>query len=112
MQEATKKELWQVKTMVRQALIRYPDTRNNDDLLYFQVCKLWAWHIGVEINTLHFATVFLGNPLEFPSYKSVERLRRIVQRQEPELQARKATKAGRKLKEADYVEYARKERTR
>lgn len=108
MQQATKQEIREVKAAVRKVLERHPYTRNDDDALYYKVCKERAAQIGVDISTLHFSTVFLGNPLKFPKYESVVRLRRMVQRQEPELQAEDQTKTNRSKKEADMAEYARK----
>lgn len=108
MQATTKQELREVKATVRQVLEAHPYTRNDDDALYYKVCKERAAQIGIDIGTVHFATAFLGNPLGFPKYESVVRLRRMVQRQEPELQAKKQTKGNRAKKEADMVEYARK----
>lgn len=108
MQQATKQELREVKAAVRRTMERYPYTRSDDDALYYKVCKERAAQIGVDINTVHFSSVFLGNPLKFPRYESVVRLRRMVQRQEPDLQADKRTKGNRAKKEADMVEYSRK----
>lgn len=110
MQAQTQQELREVKAMVRHTLTEHPVTRSDDDALYYKICKERARQIGVDISTLHFSTVFLGNPLGFPRYESVVRMRRMVQREQPDLQAEKPVKDGRKLKEADMVEYARKKR--
>lgn len=107
MQKATKQEIREVKAMVRKALTDRPETRGNDDALYYWVCKERAKEIGVDMGHLHFAVVFLGNPLHFPRYESVVRMRRMIQRQEPELQAETRTRANRSKKEADMVECAR-----
>lgn len=88
-------------------LAECPAARVSDDALYYKICKERAAELGIDISTLHFSTVFLGNPLNFPRYESVVRLRRMVQRAEPELQADEKTKANRKRKEADCVQYAR-----
>lgn len=107
MQATTRQELREVKTQVRRILTEHPATRGSDDALYYKICKERAAENGIDIRTLHFATVFLGNPLNFPKYESVVRLRRMVQRQEPELQAPQPTKHNRARKEADMVEFAR-----
>lgn len=112
MQKATKQELRKVKSLVRMILAECPSTRGDDNKLYYTVCKVCALQQGIDIRTIHFATVFLGNPLNFPRFESVVRMRRMIQRQQPELQAKERVKAGRALKEADYVKYARKERKR
>ena len=107
MQETTKQELREVKATVRQVLQDHPQTRSNDDALYYQVCKRHAQQIGVDLNALHFSVVFLGNPFGFPKYESVVRLRRMEQRQNPEL-LDPETAANRAKKEADFVELARR----
>ena len=107
MQESTKQEIKQVKAAVRRILTHHPATRKDDNALYFRVCKEHAERIGVDINEVHFPTVFLGNPLDFPKYESVVRLRRMVQRKNPDLLDPVAA-ANRKKKEADMVELARK----
>jgi hypothetical protein len=106
MQEMTRKEIREVKATVRQVLHDHPQTRGNDDALYYQVCKRHAQQIGVDLRQLHFSTVFLGNPFGFPKYESVARLRRMEQRQNPDLLDPVAA-ANRAKKEADMVELAR-----
>lgn len=107
MQEATKQELREVKATVRRVLEDHPQTRGNDDALYYQVCKRHAQEIGVDLRRLHFSAVFLGNPFGFPKYESVVRLRRMEQRQNPDLLDPVAA-ANRAKKEADMVELARR----
>lgn len=107
MQRATRQELKEIKATVRQVLERHPYTRGDDNALYYQVCKRHAKQIGVDLHALHFSTVFLGNPLGFPKYESVVRLRRMEQRQNPDLLDPVAA-ANRAKKEADMVELARK----
>lgn len=108
MQATTRQELREVKAQVRQVLADHPAARGCDDTLYYKICKERAAQNGIDIRTVHFSTVFLGNPLNFPKYESVVRLRRMVQRQEPELQAPQPVKHNRGRKEADMVEYARR----
>lgn len=107
MQEMTRKELHQVKATVRQVLHDHPQTRGNDDALYYQVCKRHAQQIGLDLHRLHFSAVFLGNPFGFPKYESVVRLRRMEQRQNPDL-LDPETAANRAKKQADFVELARR----
>ena len=107
MQRATKKEITEIKGTVRQVLQERPATRSDDNALYYHVCKQHARQIGVDLHALHFSTVFLGNPLGFPKYESVVRLRRMEQRQNPDL-LDPVTAANRAKKEADMVELARR----
>lgn len=109
MQEMTKREMQEVKALVRAMLIVYPETRDNDDLLYHRICSEKAAQAGVDIRTVHFSTVFLGNPLDFPRYASVVRYRRMIQRAQPELEGSRAVTDNRRKKEADMVELARSE---
>lgn len=107
MQQMTKRELQAVKATVRQVLEERPHTRADDNALYYHVCKAHAREIDVDLHRLHFGTVFLGNPFNFPKYESVVRMRRMVQRKEPELLDPEAA-ANRAKKEADMVELARR----
>jgi hypothetical protein len=106
MQQATRQEIKQVKAAVRRVLQDHPATRADDNALYYHVCKRHAQQIGVDLHALHFSTVFLGNPLGFPKYESVVRLRRMEQRKDPDL-LDPETAANRAKKEADMVELAR-----
>ena len=107
MQRATRQELKEIKGTVRQVLETHPATRADDNALFYHVCKVHARQIGVDLHALHFSTVFLGNPLGFPKYESVVRLRRMEQRQNPDL-LDPVTAANRAKKEADMVELARR----
>jgi len=107
MQQATRQELKEIKATVRQVLQVHPHARADDNALYYHVCKRHAQQIGVDLHAVHFPTVFLGNPLGFPKYESVVRLRRMAQRQNPDLLDPVAA-ANRAKKEADMVELARK----
>ena len=107
MQKATRQELKEIKGTVRQVLQNHPPARRDDNALYYLVCKQHAKQIGVDLHALHFSTVFLGNPLGFPKYESVVRLRRMEQRQNPDLLDPVAA-ANRAKKEADMVELARR----
>lgn len=107
MQQATKQEIREIKGTVRQVLQDHPYTRGDDNALYYHVCKRHAQQIGVDLHAVHFPTVFLGNPLGFPKYESVVRLRRMEQRQNPDLLDPVAA-ANRAKKERDMVELARR----
>jgi hypothetical protein len=107
MQATTKQEIKEIKAKVRRVLEDHPAARSSDDVLYYKVCKEHAKQIGVDLTRLHFSTVFLGNPFGFPKYESVVRLRRMEQRQNPDLLDPVAA-ANRAKKEADMVELARK----
>ena len=107
MQQSTRQELKEIKATVRQVLQDHPHARGDDNALYYLVCKQHARQIGVDLHALHFSTVFLGNPLKFPKYESVVRLRRMEQRANPDLLDPVAA-ANRAKKERDMVELARR----
>lgn len=107
MQQQTRQEIRDIKATVRQVLEQHPQARQDDNTLYYHVCKRHAARIGVDLHAVHFPTVFLGNPLGFPKYESVVRLRRMVQRTDPDL-LDPETAANRAKREADFVELARK----
>ena len=106
MQQATRAEIGEIKNTVRRVLKEHPATRTDDNALFYHVCKHHAAQIGVDLHALHFPTVFLGNPLGFPKYETVVRLRRFAQRENPDL-LDPETAANRAKKEADMVELAR-----
>lgn len=108
MQEQTKKELRDIKAIVRAVLQDEPEARQNDDTLYFMVCKRVMESQGISIYRLTFVQAFQGDGCGLPKYESVVRLRRMVQRAHPELQPQEPVKDGRAKREADFVEYARK----
>lgn len=110
MQQATRQEIKEIKGTVRQVLQDHPYTRADDNALYYHVCKHHARRINVDLHAVHFPTVFLGNPLGFPKYESVVRLRRMEQRANPDLLDPVAA-ANRAKKEADMVELARRKGT-
>ena len=108
MQEQTKKELRDIKAIVRAVLQDEPQARQNDDTLYFMVCKRVMESQGISVYRLTFVQAFQGDGCGLPKYESVVRLRRMVQRANPELQPQKTVKDNRAKREADFAEYARK----
>ena len=70
-----------LKMQERVALIMntYPETRDDDKLLYYYVCKQIASEWKIDIDNLSVKD-FLTNPAyKFPGSKSVERARRKLQ---------------------------------
>ena len=108
MQETTKKELRHLKALIYETLASVPETRQDDDTLYFHVCKAVLEAQGLSIWRVTFVQAFQGQGCTLPKYESVVRLRRMIQRICPELQPERPVKDGRAKREADFVEYARK----
>ena len=108
MQQTTKKELRQVKELVREELKYNPRARHSDDELFARVAGRMAEQAGVHLWQMHFYDVFCRSHPWLPRYASVVRLRRMVQRENPELLPKIKVRRGRKKQEADFVEYARR----
>ena len=108
--------LWKVKTMkkklirtsilVKAILEECPETRDDDNLLYLKACQFYNPSNGM----FPFATVLTNSASYFiPSYKSVERARRKIQAEHPELAAKRKVKEKRIKAEQDYKSFARGE---
>lgn len=89
--------------LVRFILENYPETRNDDALLYVTACKA----VNPSIDMFPFGTVFTHyKTYGLPSYKSVERARRKLQRENPELAATKEVKEARTEQEGKFKAFA------
>lgn len=78
--------------------------RNNDDYLYTVVCR----RLNSDCANHSFIIVMANRKLwNLPSYESVGRTRRKLQKEHPELASFERTKRNRKLQEHEYLEYAR-----
>lgn len=99
-----KKKLIKTSILVKAILVEFPETRNNDDLLYLKACQYFNPSIGM----FPFGTVLTNAASYFiPSYKSVERARRKIQAENPELAPRQKVKAKRIKAEKDFREFAK-----
>lgn len=92
-----------VHKTVEEVLIQYPDTRNSDDLLYLMVCKC---------KSPSYAKLPLERALlerknyGIPTYASVDRARRKVQAENPELRGSDSVTDARYENYKEYKEYA------
>ena len=107
MQETTKQELLRLKEVIRETLEHSQLARGNDNHLYFLVCWRIAAANGVDIHSLTFAEAFQGAGCGLPRYESVTRLRRMAQRENPDLLPAVKVSRGRARQEADFREFAR-----
>lgn len=101
-------KLLNVQEKVKGLLTRYPETRDNDMLLYVKFAEL----IDSEYhqNALHrpFEDVVLNlKEYNLPSFGSVGRARRKLQEKYPELRADDKVEYFRSEEEQKYREYAR-----
>ena len=108
MQKTTRQELQKIKEIVLAVLQARPHTRHNDNLLYYMVCDVLAARQGLDIDKMSFGAVFRGGWQGLPRYESVVRMRRMVQRENPDLRPKIKVRRGRRKQEADFVEYARR----
>lgn len=95
--------LYDTERVVEELLTTYPDTRDNDPLLYLMVCKLHSPHIA----KLPLERVLLERKeLGIPSYTSVGRARRKLQSEREELRATSEVIDGRYENWKEFREYA------
>lgn len=109
MQSQTKKELSEIKTLVRLTLQAEPQARQDDNLLYYRVTNAIAKQHGDNVAYMSFIEAFLCPPAWLPKFESVVRLRRAVQREDHSLRPPKPVAESREMREADFVEFARQE---
>lgn len=94
--------LYDTHKLVEELLYQFPDTRNSDELLYLIVCK--AVCKGADKLPLERVLLERSN-LGLPNYASVERARRKIQRENPELRADEAVEDKRYEEFKEYKEY-------
>lgn len=97
-------QLKTIKSIVYNVLKEFPETRNNDAVLYVRICSL----IDERVLQKPFSYVLIhSQELGFPNYESVGRTRRKLQEEHPELQADENAKEIREHNEIAYREFAR-----
>lgn len=101
----TVNKLLKQEEIVKPILEQHPETRGDDFLLYAEVIKEYRPELA-ELSVLHF---FIAHKdLYCPSYNSITRVRRRLQKKHPELLSEKA-KAKRAKEETVYREYAKEQ---
>lgn len=99
------KGLKKLSELVKVILTENPEARSDDDYLYLVICRA----VKPSIVALPFEVVMAHrSECGLPSYKSVERARRKIQRAYPELAADDTIEGYRKMKEEEFINYARK----
>lgn len=99
-------KLYNTTVLVKKILEDVPETRNDDNLLYYRVCDV----IDSYCLGLSFGWVLLNmKELEIPTIETVGRCRRKLQEQFPELRATDKVKGFRTDRERKFEAYARKE---
>lgn len=98
------KELRNTTSIVKDILEQDVFARNSDDYLYYMVCR----RVNEIMVHLPFWKVMLNRKqYKFPSFKSVERARRKLQREFPEFSGDADVEAQRTLNEEVFKEYAK-----
>ena len=97
----TKKELSNLKNLVITILENDPLSRDSDDRLYVEVCKIKNPNI---INSSFEEIMLNRNNLHLPAYSSVERARRKAQSEREDLVG--TVKEKRQNLELEYIDFA------
>jgi hypothetical protein len=75
-------EIKNISKLVKDILIKYPDTRNSDTVLYLKVCET----LNLSAMTKPFCVVLSSlKTLSLPPFETVRRSRQKIQRKCPEL---------------------------
>lgn len=97
-------KLTKLEPVVRNVLKTYPDTRNDDFILIFAVYREMNLK---DITREPFWDIMLNHAdYKLPSFESITRCRRKIQKEHPELSNKKTQKKRLKAT-ADYIEYNR-----
>ena len=100
----TTKELKSTTDIVKRILEEDAFARNSDDYLYFMVCRQKN---EIMVHLPFWKVMLNRKQYKFPSFKSVERARRKLQRSHPEFYGDADVEAQRELNEEVFKEYAR-----
>lgn len=104
------KEFIKLEDQVKQILMDYPRTRNDDMYLYYVYCMKKLGENNIT-KIFEFSTIFCDKRerelRKIKPYQSVERCRRKIQAEFPELSSEKVIKTARKEEEKEYIEYSR-----
>ena len=103
------KHLISITRRVKLILEEYPETRNDDNLLWWKTIEMIADEVGEDfVDMKPFKYMLLNfNRLNFPTFETVSRTRRKVQEKYPELKGTKKVQNQRAKSEQAYREYAR-----
>ena len=97
-------ELFTLTTLVEDILIKYPQARNSDNVLYIKVVE----YINPNALRMPFVNVMHNlKDLGLPTIESVGRCRRKLQAEKPELWSDKQVQKYREENERVFEDYAR-----
>ena len=96
------------KNLVGNALETSKKARNNDNYLYYLVCKAIMKARGVNIDALSFRDGLLHREqYHLPNSETVRRARQKIQQEDPSLAATAEVEAERAIREEAFREFAR-----
>jgi hypothetical protein len=97
-------ELFTLTTLVEDILIKYPQTRNSDSILYIKVVGyIYPQALSMPFDHVLYSLKDLG----LPTIESVGRCRRKLQAEKPELWSDKQVQKYREENEKTFENYAR-----
>lgn len=102
-------KLIKISKIVKEVLETYPETRNDDYLLWLRVIA--AYEVNNDLCGIETMTVYdflkTAKSMPIPCFESVSRARRKIQEQNPDLRAEKEVQEARAELEGEYIEFAR-----
>lgn len=102
------RELQTTTELVYEILLRCPEARNSDNVLYLQVLKEKGLQKGINLENMSVLSFFMKiKELGVPSIETVGRCRRKIVEQHPELAGNDTVEGFRKANEETFKEYAR-----
>ena len=105
------KSLNKTKKIVKEILEADEYARSSDTYLYRIVLYKYGREIGIDFGAMPTDTFYkVKDELGVPKFKSVERARRKIQEENPELEGCKKVKKYRKINESVYKEFVRRKK--
>ena len=100
-------ELKNTAKLVKKILEKDNHARNNDDYLYYLVCKEILQKNGIDIKTIPFETALLWRKVyKLPPFETVRRARQKIQAEIPELASTIKVQKAREEKITDFRGFA------
>ena len=101
-------DLYRVSDLVRFYLTVDHKTRNDDNYLYFVICRDRLREKGVDISDISFMDgLLMRQELDIPPFESVRRTRQKLQEKYPEFSADGVVSKARAKKEKEYRKFAK-----
>ena len=97
-----------ITDMVKITLLKHPDARNSDNILYLYVLKEIGQQRGINLENMSVISFFMKmKELGVPSIESVGRCRRKIVESYPQLAGNDTVEGFRRVNEENFKEYAR-----